>query len=390
MTLESIQAALMVRGMRIISRGLPTWRRCGPRSALMLGKFACLLHLHCAGSSYQHEHMKQSDGEVDAIFQSALWFELLASHGFEQAVSPLAADVGSLPGAAQLRLISDRSCGGIESLSNYYSGLYGPVGSRRNEVLADWLQAVGFVRSECEPVCWRLHPLDAQAAWVTDLTDALKAGGYWTDRYFCFGNWYQPVEPGGFDAYWAARPSALRNTVARARRRLDRQGEWRLDIINGEQPGLEAAIKAYESVYNRSWKTPEPNPAFMPGLIRLAAQQGWLRLGLLQVGDEPLAAQLWLVAGGKANIFKLAYVQGFEKLSVGSVLSAELMRHVIDVDRVREVDFLSGDDPYKADWMSHRRERIGLVAFDQRHWRGWLAAARHQLGKWRRLWWPAR
>lgn len=79
-------------------------------------------------------------------------------------------------------------------------------------------------------------------------------------------------------------------------------------------------------------------------------------------------------------------MQGQEKLSAGSVLSAELMRHVMDVDRVREVDFLSGDDAYKADWMAHRRERIGLVAFDQRHWRGWLAALRHRAGRWRRAW----
>ena len=35
----------------------------------------------------------------------------------------------------------------------------------------------------------------------------------------------------------------------------------------------------------------------------------------------------------------------------------KLMRHVIDVDQVREVDFGSGDDAYKKDWMSDRRER---------------------------------
>lgn len=329
-------------------------------------------------------------GRIDAVFQSVPWFELIGQHGFTRPGPTMAIPLGGHEGAAALHMMEVAGGHGVESLSNYYTGLFGPAGGVQKPQAADWLLAVRSVRVSCAPAVWRLHPLDGQATWVADLTDALKAGGYWTDRYFCFGNWYQPVEPGGFDAYWAARPSALSNTVARARRRLDRQGEWRLDIINGEQPGLEAAIEAYVAVYNRSWKTPEPNPAFMPGLIRLAAQQGWLRLGLLQVGGEPVAAQLWLVAGGKANIFKLAYVQGFEKLSVGSVLSAELMRHVIDVDRVREVDFLSGDDPYKSDWMSHRRERIGLVAFDKRHWRGWLAAARHQLGKWRRLWWPAR
>ena len=42
------------------------------------------------------------------------------------------------------------------------------------------------------------------------------------------------------------------------------------------------------------------------------------------------------------------------------------MQHVIDTDHVEEVDYLTGDDAYKQDWMSHRRERIGLVAFNPR------------------------
>lgn len=288
------------------------------------------------------------------------------------------------PAVLHFMLVEQRRC--VESLSNYYSGLYGPTSGAHSVASADWLKAVQTVRARCAPVYWRLHPLDAQAPWVAELTSAMQAAGYWTDRYFCFGNWFQPVPPGGFDAYWAARPSALRNTVARARKRLDKRGSWRLEIVTQPGPGLEAAIEAYVSVYSRSWKTPEPNPLFMPSLMRLAAGQGWLRLGLVWVDGAPVAAQLWLVAGGKANIFKLAYVQGQEKLSAGSILTAELMRHVMDVDGVREVDFLSGDDAYKADWMAQRRERIGLVAFDRRHWRGWLAALRHRLGRWRSAW----
>jgi hypothetical protein len=41
------------------------------------------------------------------------------------------------------------------------------------------------------------------------------------------------------------------------------------------------------------------------------------------------------------------------------------------------VDYLSGDDAYKADWMAARRERVGLVAFDRLSLRGVAAAARH-------------
>lgn len=316
------------------------------------------------------------------LFLSQVWFDNLLANGFEHVVAPMVVRWETSEGRASLPLMRGGEGRQLTGLSNYYSGLFGPIGADRQLAATDWDGVAWQLRQASGGEVLQLQPLDPASAWLPQLEASLRRCGFWTDRYFCFGNWYEPVEPGGFDAYWAARPSALRNTVSRAHKRLDKQGNWQLQIVDGGAD-LDAAIDAYVAVYNRSWKTPEPNPAFMPALIRLAAQQGWLRLGLVHVAGEPVAAQLWLVAGGKANIFKLAYVKGQEKLSAGSVLTAGLMRHVMDVDRVAEVDFLSGDDPYKADWMGQRRERIGLVAFDQRHWRGWLAATRHQLGRWR-------
>ena len=38
-----------------------------------------------------------------------------------------------------------------------------------------------------------------------------------------------------------------------------------------------------------------------------------------------------------------------------------LLEHVIDTDKVTDIDFLSGNDAYKKDWMSERRERFALV-----------------------------
>lgn len=270
----------------------------------------------------------------------------------------------------------------LSALSNYYSCLYGPQGDASTVSPAHWLAAALAMKQLPGGTVVRLQPLDTAADWLPQLEDALRAAGYHTDRFFAFGNWYQPVHVGGFEAYWPARPSALRHSVERGRRRLDKAGAWRIDIHSQASDALEDAIAAYEAVYAKSWKTPEPCPTFMPGLIRLAARLGWLRLGVLWLNGEPLAAQLWLVSHGKANIYKLAYVQGFEKLSAGSVLTTALMQHSMDVDGVAEVDYLSGDDAYKADWMAARRERVGLVAFDKRSVWGVACAARHFAAAW--------
>ena len=57
------------------------------------------------------------------------------------------------------------------------------------------------------------------------------------------------------------------------------------------------------------------------------------------------------------------------------------MQHVLDVDKVDEVDYLSGDDAYKKDWMSHRRERWGVLAMNPRTIRGALAVVQHLGGR---------
>ena len=113
----------------------------------------------------------------------------------------------------------------------------------------------------------------------------------------------------------------------------------------------------------------------------MAAARGWLRLALARIDDRPVAAQIWLVAGACAYIYKLAYDQSLPRLGAGTLLTARLMRHVLDVDRITEVDYLAGDEPYKREWMNRRRERRGLVGFDPRAPAGVVQAARHFGGR---------
>jgi hypothetical protein len=156
-----------------------------------------------------------------------------------------------------------------------------------------------------------------------------------------------------------------------------------LEIIVGGVR-TDVGIADYNKVYATSWKVEEPFPAFIPGLIRSLAAKGWLRLGLAYLDGEPVAAQIWIVAHGRAAIFKLAYDERFATYSAGSILSAHLMRHVLDVDKVAEVDYLIGDDAYKQDWMSHRRERWGIVAYNPRTFFGLVGALKQILGEYRR------
>lgn len=270
----------------------------------------------------------------------------------------------------------------LTSLSNYYSSLYGPIGAAA-AVTAEGCRALArsLRRDVRGSAVIDLQPLDRDGPLYRHLAAALRAEGYAVDTYFCFGNWYLPVKGRRWAEIEPGIPSRQRNTIKRARKKLDEAGTWTLTIHGTPGPALEQAIEDYQAIYARSWKQPEPFVRFVPGLCRWTAERGWLRLGVVRLGDVPIAAQIWFVHQRKALIFKLAYDEAHKRLSAGSVLTAELMRHVVDVDAAEEIDYLTGDDAYKADWMTDRRERVGLLAFRLGTLSGLAAAARHALGR---------
>lgn len=312
-------------------------------------------------------------------FQNGLdWYRLLASTTLTAAdrVSVLVSRRnGQATTALPIRRRERRFGDEVNSLTNFYtSHLLTPMASSAQvEDCAFLFSALRHQQLRARSLT--LSPLEHEGREYALLRDGLRQSGLRTFEHFCFGNWYLPLQPGliSADQYFAARPGEVRQTLRRMTRRFE--GERGHIEVTSSEVGLERAINAYTTVYAASWKRPEPHPEFMPGLMRLCARRGWLRLGTAWLGERPIAAQLWIVANGRASIYKLAYDSEFARLSPGSLLTATLMRQAIDEDRVEEVDYLTGDDPYKSAWMTHRRERWGLVAYDHRTLGGaWLLA----------------
>ncbi len=94
-----------------------------------------------------------------------------------------------------------------------------------------------------------------------------------------------------------------------------------------------------------------------------------------------MAAQFWTVENGIAYIHKLAHRTGARSLSPGTTLSAALFAHVIDVDHVTLVDFGTGDDPYKRDWMEAVRTRWRLTCLRPGDPRNWPAIGKAMMRK---------
>lgn len=251
----------------------------------------------------------------------------------------------------------------LEALSNYYTSLYAPLLSRDSDPLALRHLLSAATREARGAHVMRFAPLDPDAPGYAALLNELRATGWIPLTFFCFGNWFLRVD-GGWEDYLRKRSANLRSSIKRRNREFAAEGGT-LEVISGPED-LEQAIAAFQEVYSASWKKPEPYPDFVPSLIRLLAARGMLRLGIARLQGRPIAAQLWIAGEGKASIYKVAYHHAYAALSPGTVLTSYLLRHVIEHDRVGEVDFLIGDDDYKKIWMSHRRERWGIVAFNPR------------------------
>ena len=304
---------------------------------------------------------------IDTVFQSPgeVFFYALYSGSTLQALIPV-------------RLVKQRHTSHIESLGNFYTSLYQPFISP--DLSSDSLGFLFRKIIEEHPAVSsiRFSPMDVNRREYKLLLSAAKSSGFIGCSFFCFGNWYLLVKD-TWSVYLAERSGQVKSTIKRKSKEFQRAGGVIELILGGEQ--LEYAIESYCSVYMASWKVPEPYPKFIPGLIRMLSRKGWLRLGVASINGQAVAAQIWIVAHGKASIFKLAYHEEFKHYSAGTLLTAKLMERVIDIDCVKEVDYLIGDDPYKTTWMNQRRERWGIIAYNLKTIPGLVGCGRQLIGK---------
>jgi len=272
--------------------------------------------------------------------------------------------------------------GRLQSLTSPYTCLYRPL-------LVDgcddstW-QAVGRALAG-EVRHLRLEAMPADMPGLAALRQGFRQGRRLLLGFEHFANWHEDVRGSDWAAYLAARPGALRQTIRRRTAKLSADPQVRLCMLC-TQSEIGPGIAAFESIYQRSWKQPEPYPRFNAACIELAARQGVLRLALLSHGEVAVAVQLWVVCGGQAQVLKLAHDEQYRAMSPGTVLTAWVIRHLLEHDCVSTLDFGRGDDPYKQGWASQRRMRVGLLLVSPWTASGLLLYARHRLGRiWQKM-----
>ncbi len=285
------------------------------------------------------------------------WFVLLEQAGHK----PLLAVASD--GGENVCLPLTHGARGLEVLSNWYAFTWRPVvtgmvGCGLLEPLA-----MDLASRASRIVLTKLPETEADR-----LEHAFRAAGWRVQRHASDTNHYLPVEERSFADYLATRPGPLRTTLKRKAKKVE------LRLTRTFDP---ADWAIYEDIYRQSWKPEEGDPAMLRAFAEQEGAAGHLLFGLAFADGLPVAAQFWTVEQGTAYIHKLAHLPSAEPLSPGTTLTAALLEQVIDCDRVVEVDFGTGNDRYKADWMEQVRPRYTLTCLRPGNPRNWP-----QLAKW--------
>ena len=291
-------------------------------------------------------------------FDRALWFDLLAAHGFG-GLGRFDARGQADTTTAWLPLRVEQP-GHLAALTNWYSFAIRPLYAGGDDHGAALFDLFNNLRAKAARLS--LYPVRDEDQ--RGIVAALRGAGWWMRAVPSGDRHWLDLNDMDHDSWWASRPGALRNTV----QRKAKKGVVDIQLLTEFDPGSWAA---YEQIYAASWKPEEGHPALLRAFAEAEGAGGRLRMGIARIDGIPVAAQYWTVEDGTAFIHKLAHVEDSVKASPGTLLAAALFRHVIEVDGVKRVDFGTGNDGYKRDWMNRHDPLWRIEAFNPSRIAAW-------------------
>jgi CelD/BcsL family acetyltransferase involved in cellulose biosynthesis len=317
--------------------------------------------------------------EAPGIFMSRTWWGVVLSHAMP-AGAKAAFMVIRIAGRIAALLPMLRAAGRLDSLTTPYTCEFRPLFAAGRDPAAKVAAMTGFGRFIRSSGVVRMDALPAEWDGLAAVLAGARQAGLRVLRFDHFGNWQEDVSGLGWSEYLRRRPGAVRETV---RRRVAKAGQLpgaRFELFSRPEQ-MDNAAEAFASVYRRSWKEAEPYPTFNEAFMRAMAARGLLRLGVWSVGSDPVAVQMWIVQAGDAWVLKLAHDHAYRAHSPGTVLTASMLRYLLNQENVRRIDFGRGDDAYKRGWATQRRQHIGLLLTNPWRANGAAALARHFAGR---------
>ncbi len=258
----------------------------------------------------------------------------------------------------------------LTSLSNYYSPIFDLVYDSESITRKEALAAIfeGFRREFKRYDIVDIFPMYSDAA--ENFKSQNMAWNLRPTVYLKSGNWFHEFTDE--ESFYAGLSQKIKNTIRRKSNKLGKEKGYTFHYYTSADE-LDLGIAEYEMIYDKSWKESEPFPSFIREFVRSFGSISAIRLGSLKIDGIAVAAQIWILNKNEAYIYKLAYDPEFKNYSVGTILTNEMCKKCIQEENVTVIDFLTGDDKFKKDWMLERRSLVGVQWANMATFRGMLA-----------------
>lgn len=196
------------------------------------------------------------------------------------------------------------------------------------------------------------------------ICEAVTKSNFNSAQYFCFANWFMESISYSSDTYFKLRSKNLRASIKKNIKNAKNRGNLEFKMLK-DSNGIDEYISQYREVYSKSWKEKERiGDKYLIEWMSFAATKGWLRLGIVRLDGVTIAAGFAILCNGFAYLAKTAYDKEYAELGPGSIWLTEMMKYIVDIDKVSVIDLLRGDEEYKRHWVDRRRERKGILIFN--------------------------
>ena len=307
-------------------------------------------------------------------FDRRAWFRRVRRHDGSVPLACRAASEGAL---CWLFLKRD-GAGAVSSLSNAFSHAFRPVFSgnpdpeRQRAMLVAIARRLRMARPRIASLT--LWPVPETGGSADLLQGSLAAAGWKGFAWERSVIWTANVAGHSFEAYWAARPAHVRaafaNEVAGA--------NFETQVFS--RIGTEA-WEAFEGVARTGTSYPGGESEFLRETAAAESESGFARLGLCRVDGAVVAAQFWTVENGVARLLASARSDGAAGPSPRTILTAAMLSHFIDEDKVRTIEFKMEQEEGPADWADDRARLFCLEAYNPATLAGLWGAARAKIAE---------
>lgn len=180
---------------------------------------------------------------------------------------------------------------------------------------------------------------------------------------------------GAWNRYFDSLGYNHRRNVGKGRRRLERQGELRLETVSDGAAAVDEGIRIEASAWKADAGTAIACDPMRLGFYRAIAdrlaRQGKLRLYFLRCGDTRIAFSYALVSDGIIYVLKSGYDPKYAKFSPYTVLCAMVLQQGF-ASGLRGYDFLGDAEPWKRAWSRSARAHCWLYVFAPRLRAQWV------------------